>query len=158
MLKTHDDVPDSFRDRLYAAEKQKSSRKRAVPGNPREASLPSPPTASGTVAQALTTGAASPLDIPGYRDDAVKDYVQYLQGQWRSEKHKDQFEKAGNVVLDGYLDLDQVYKEQQPDFFTDHDVERGIATLFIKYIPVFAKRRKLNSSISIGQQDANASI
>jgi hypothetical protein len=79
----------------------------------------------------------------------VKDYVQYLQGQWRSQEYKDQFEKAGKAVLDGYLDLDEVYSKQNPAFFTNYGVEEGIAALFIKYIQPFAKRRKLDSSISI---------
>jgi hypothetical protein len=78
-----------------------------VPEILHEASMPSPPTTSGTVAQASITSLASPLDMPGYKDDAVKDYIPYLQDQWSSEKYKYQFEKAGNVVLDGYIDLDQ---------------------------------------------------
>jgi hypothetical protein len=49
-----------------------------------------------------------------------------------------------------------VFKEQKPAFFTDNGVKKGIATLFIDNIPVFAKRRKLNNSVLIGQQDANA--
>ena len=111
MLKTHDDVPDSFRNQLYAAEAQSSSRKRAVPGNSREASLPALLTTAGTSAQALNASMAGPLDIPGFKDDAVKDYVQFLQGQWRNHEYEDQFEEAGKIVLSEFVDLDVVFRE-----------------------------------------------
>ncbi|KAI4128553.1 MAG: hypothetical protein LQ347_004134 [Umbilicaria vellea] len=86
---------------------------------------------AGTSAQVLNTSMTSSLDIPGFKDDAVKDYVQYLQGQWRSQEYKDQFEKAGKAVLDGYLDLDEVHSKQNPTFFTNYGVEEGIAALFM---------------------------
>jgi hypothetical protein len=158
MLESHDDVPDSFRARLYAAEAQKSHRKRAAPGNHTEASLLAPPMTADMSVQVLNASMTSPLDIPGFKDDAVKDYVQYLQGQWRSQEYKDQFEEAGKLVLGEFIDLDVVFKDQKPAFFTDHGVPKGIATLFIDNIPVFAKRRKLNSSASIEEQDASESI
>jgi hypothetical protein len=63
MLKSHDDVPDSFRAQLYAAEAQKSHRKRATSGNPTEASLLAPPLTAGTSAQVLNASMTSPLII-----------------------------------------------------------------------------------------------
>ena len=46
--------------------------------NPTEASLLAPPITAGMSAQVLNVSMTSPLDIPGSKDDAVKDYVQYL--------------------------------------------------------------------------------
>ncbi|KIV89770.1 hypothetical protein PV10_07148 [Exophiala mesophila] len=55
-----------------------------------------------------TSTTLSALNIPGYHDDAVKDYVRYLQGQVRNERHQAEFEKAGDIVLEDFMDLDQV--------------------------------------------------
>lgn len=86
-----------------------------MPGHPELASLQPPRPQSCHSATATKT--VSALDIPGFRDDAVRDYVRYLQGKVRSKKHRDEFEKAGKIVLDNFLDLEQVYQEQNANFF-----------------------------------------
>ena len=48
----------------------------------------------------------SALEIPGFYDDAIREYVQFLQDKWRSKRHKDEFDKAGGAVLDEYIDLE----------------------------------------------------
>lgn len=88
----------------------------------------------------------SALDIPGYRDDAVKDYVHYLQGKVRSKRHQTEFEKAGNIVLDDFLDLDQVYQDHNAEYFTARDVKLAPAIQFIKDIPAFVKHRQANEA------------
>lgn len=67
-----------------------------------------PTQASQTKTRSFTPSpkTVSALDIPGFRDDAVRDYVEYLQGNVRNKKHRDEFEKVGKIVLDELLDLD----------------------------------------------------
>ena len=44
------------------------------------------------------------------------------------------FQKACDVALDDELDLEQVYEDQDPDFFIRSGVKRGVARRFVRYI------------------------
>jgi hypothetical protein len=160
-LDTHSDVPEDIRQEIRLEDQQRFDRKRkaraispqslvpinitnVLPGHSERAPLPPPHINTRPSIPAPNT--VSALDIPGYRDDAVKDYIQYLQGKVRSKPHKEQFEKAGNIVLDDFLDLDQVYQEQNPEFFTAREVELAPAIQFIKDIPAFVKHRQLDTN------------
>jgi hypothetical protein len=68
---------------------------------------------TGMSAQVLKVCMASPLDIPVFKDDAMQDYVHYLQGQWRSQEYKNQFEEAGKLVLGEFVNLDVVFKTKK---------------------------------------------
>lgn len=89
---------------------------------------------------------ASARDFPGLEDDALRDYIQFLRGQYRSKQYEARFEKVRNFVLEKLFDLKLFYKEHRPDFFTRHHVEEGPAKLFIDYIPDFSKRRSFPAS------------
>src|SRR4051794_33318129 len=99
---------------------------------------------SGT--SASTPQTVSALDIPGYRDDGVQDYVRYLQGKVRSRKHRDEFQKAGNIVLDKFFDLEQVRQELTAKFFTEKEVEEAPAIQFIRDIPAFVKHQQVTDN------------
>jgi hypothetical protein len=88
----------------------------------------------------------SALEIPGLRDDAVQDYVRHLQGTVRSKRHKAEYEKAGNIVLEDLLDLDQVYRDYKPGFFIARDVKKAPAEQFIRDIPAVVDHQKANKS------------
>jgi hypothetical protein len=138
-LDTHSDVPDGLQTEIRSEDQQRCDRKRKA----REISPPSfhitnviPGHAELPMLQASQTKSrssisspkpVSALDIPGYRDDAVQDYVEYLKGKVRNKKHRDEFEKAGKIVLDELLDLDQVYQENKPEFFTAREVKLAAA-------------------------------
>jgi hypothetical protein len=56
------------------------------------------------------------LDISGLRNFAVKEYNEWQQSKVGDEALKMELQKACNVTLGG-LDLEQVYEDQDPDFF-----------------------------------------
>lgn len=51
-------------------------------------------------------------------------------------------QKACDVALDKGLDLEQVCTDQDPEFFTQKGVKRGVARRFIYGITDWAKRQK----------------
>ncbi|KIW36635.1 uncharacterized protein PV06_11147 [Exophiala oligosperma] len=156
-LNTPNDVPEGLREEIRLEDQQRYDRKRKaravspqhyppvnitnyLPGHPEPASLQPPDVKADSVNAAPK--AVSALDIPGFRDDAVKDYVHYLQSKVRNKRHQAEFEKAGNIVLDDFLDLDQVYQEHNTDFFTARDVKLAPAIQFIRDIPAFVRHRQ----------------
>jgi hypothetical protein len=85
------------------------------------------------------------LNIPGPRDDAVKEYTEWQQSNVTDEKLKADFQKACEVALENGLDLEQVYKDQDPDFFIKRGVKIGIARHFVDDISIWAKRYEVNT-------------
>ncbi|KAJ5450421.1 uncharacterized protein N7458_006870, partial [Penicillium daleae] len=45
------------------------------------------------------------------------------------------FRQAYDIILDDSLDLEQVYKDQDPKFFIDKGIKRGITRRFVEDIP-----------------------
>lgn len=124
LLKTHDDVPESIREKLYIQEQQRLERQKGgtqstngyPPINitnvlPVQASPLSMPT-TPTPMPILCPGKA-PLDffeIPGLRDLAVAEYSDWQQSQVNDEKLKQEFRKARDTALEDGQDLVQIYK------------------------------------------------
>ncbi|KEF51031.1 uncharacterized protein A1O9_12915 [Exophiala aquamarina CBS 119918] len=160
-LNTPNDVPQGLRDEIRLQDQQRHDRKRKaravspqgyppvnitnyMPGHSEPTSLQPPP--ARTEPAHVTPKTVSALEIPGFRDDAVQDYVRYLQGTVRSQRHKAEYEKAGNIVLEDLLDLDQVFRDYKPDFFIARDVKKAPAEQFIRDIPAFVEHQKANAS------------
>lgn len=161
VLETHSDVPEYLQEKIRLEDQQRRDRKRKAraaspqafhPVNitnviPGHAELPSlQASQTGSRSSISPPKPVSALDIPGYRDDAVQDYVEYLKGKVRNKKHRDEFEKAGKIVLDELLDLDQVYQENKPEFFTAREVKLAAAAQFIRDIPAFVRHKQGNDS------------
>jgi hypothetical protein len=53
---------------------------------------------------------------------------------WLRTALKMGFQKACDVALDDELDLEQAYKDQDPDFFIRSGVKRGVTRRFVRYI------------------------
>jgi len=160
-LNTPNDVPQGLRDEIRLQDQQRHDRKRKaravspqgyppvnitnyMPGHS-EPTSQQPPPAKSEPAHA-TPKTVSALEIPGFRDDAVQDYVRYLQGTVRSKRHKAEYEKAGNIVLEDLIDLDQVYRDYKPEFFIAREVKEAPAKQFIRDIPAFIEHQKANAS------------
>jgi hypothetical protein len=83
----------------------------------------------------------SPLEIPSPRDVAVKEY-----GEWQVNVDNDTLETAFrqvcNVMLENGLDLEQVYKDQDPNFFIEKGIKIGIARRFVEDIGKWVKNVK----------------
>ncbi|CAN9415616.1 unnamed protein product [Alternaria alternata] len=141
-LESHDDVPADIRDQLYAENQRRLERRTTTSGAPTPSLppitinnvMPSPASESPLTAS-VSSGAMyrrpssgkSCLDIPGPRDIAVAAY-----GNWQQSKVVDQtlqleYQKACNVTLQDGLDLEQVFEDQDADFFIQSGVKRGVA-------------------------------
>jgi hypothetical protein len=164
-LNTHNDVPDDIREQLYAEADQRRDRQSAG-GSASKTSLPPItitnvlPPHSGESHSAGSTGLALSsieqaharkwLDIPGPRDLAVAAYSQWQQSNVVDEAQKMEYQKACDAALMEMLDLEQVYEDQDPDFFTQNGVKRGVARRFVSDIGRWAE---LYKSTYNGEQD-----
>jgi hypothetical protein len=157
-LESHDDVPEDIRGQLYAENQRRLERHPTTIGAP-TSSLPPitinnvmpspaselPPTASvgsGPTYRRPLSG-KSCLDIPGPRDIAVAAY-----GDWQQSKVVDQtlqleYQKARDVTLQDGLDLEQVFEDQDADFFIQSGVKRGVARRFVRDIEAWAELYKV---------------
>ncbi|KAF1961000.1 hypothetical protein CC80DRAFT_359890, partial [Byssothecium circinans] len=157
ILNTHNDVPEDIREQLYAEEEQRRDRQSAGSSMSRT-SLP-PITITNVLPQhsgespsttcagsALSSKERAPrrisLDIPGPRDLAVAAYSQWQQSNVVDEAQKIEYQKACDATLLEMLDLEQVYEDQDPDFFIQSGVKRGIARRFVSDIGRWAELYK----------------
>jgi hypothetical protein len=158
VLKTHDDVPGSIREKLYIQEQQRLERQKGgtqstngyPPINitnvlPAQTSSPSVPT-TPTPMPTTCPGKAPPdcLEIPGLRDLAVAEYSDWQQSQVNDEKLKAEFRKARDTALEDGLDLVQIHKDQDPGFFIKNGIKRGIARRFVGDINYWVEHCKCN--------------
>ncbi|CAI7595764.1 unnamed protein product [Penicillium palitans] len=129
LLESHKDVPEAIREELYIEEQQRLERDKRKGGSSLIPGLPYPPIninvlPSQSPTSGLDVSAANvavdskimgALDIPGPRDVAVKEYT-------------------CDAMLEDGLDLEQVYKDQDPEFFISKGIKRGIARRFVEDI------------------------
>jgi hypothetical protein len=159
-LKSHDDVPEDIREQLYAEEHQRREQQTAATSAPTPSLPPisitnvmpshhhqSPTTKIADGGNAMATKQHSrslEIDIPGPRDAAVIAYCEWQQSNVVDEALKDEFRKACVATLEDGLDLEQVYEDQDPGFFVQSGVKRGVARRFVSDIDGWAKRYKLS--------------
>ena len=158
-LETHDDVPDDVREQLYAEEDLRAERPPAsgrgapTPGvlpitinnvMPSPASEP-PSTASGDSTPTPTKWLSrkDQLDIPGPRDVAVTVYSEWQQSKVIDQTLQLEYQKACDATLRDGLDLEQVFEDQDADFFIRSGVKRGVARRFVRDIKSWAEQYKL---------------
>ena len=161
VLKSHDDVPQDIRDQLYQEDRQRLERELKTSN----VSSPFPPINITNVlpqSQSPMTGSDTPtpqgdvrpcrsvcLAIAGPWDLAVKEYTEWQRSNVVDEKLKGEFSKACEVVLEDGMGLEQVYEDQNPEFFVQNGIKSGIARRFISGIKGWADQYKsaCNSSI-----------
>lgn len=144
VLKTHDDVPESIREKLYIQEQQRLERQKGgtqstngyPPINitnvlPAQSSLSVPTTPTPMPTTGLGIAPPDFLEIPGLRDLAVAEYSDWQQSQVNDEKLKAEFRKARDTALEDGLDLVQIHEDQDPGFFIRNGIKRGIARRFV---------------------------
>lgn len=66
-----------------------------------------------------------PLDV------AVREYSTWHQSRVDSQMLKDNIEKARDVAITNGLNLKQIAKDEDPDFFIKHGVIVGVARRFV---------------------------
>jgi hypothetical protein len=157
-LQIHDDVPEDIRQQLYAEEQQWLERRQRTrtstanfppinitnvpPAQPYQTpSGASPATTPASDLPSLSTP-ANRLDIPRLRDVAVKNYSNWQQSKVSDVTLKVEFQKACDLTLADGLDLEQIREDQNPDFFIEKGVKRGIARRFVGDSDQWAMRYK----------------
>jgi hypothetical protein len=152
VLEGHKDVPDAVRDELYREEQDKLERdKRKGNHNTGTRSLYPPININVSSSQSaphnLDVSAPkaaenlqnlSPLDIPGLRDVAVKEYGEWQVSNVKNDTLKTTFREVCDVMLENGLDLEQVYRDQDPQFFIEKGIMIGIARRFVEDIGKWA--------------------
>jgi hypothetical protein len=115
-LKKHDDVPKDIREQLYAEEQQQSLKRHQKATRTSTASHPIAitnvlPAPFYQTSHLVSSPAGTPapdmppkytlidrLNIPGFRDDAVKEYCAWQQSQVNEPALKVEYETACNVI------------------------------------------------------------
>ncbi|KAJ6004704.1 hypothetical protein N7540_013073 [Penicillium herquei] len=149
VLDTHKDVPDEIRDELYMEEQQRVEKTKRKTDNHFDGGTPYPPininvlsahppgldvTASNADANLNGPAGRRLLKIPGFRDEAVKEYGEWLASTVSDVTLKAAFRQACDVTLSDGFDLEHIYKDQNPGFFVEKGVKPGIARIFVENI------------------------
>jgi hypothetical protein len=158
-LQTYDVVPEDILQQLYAEEQQWLERRQtttststsnfpsinimnALSAQPYQTLFGTSPTATLVSDLSSLSTPANRLDIPGLRDVAVKNYSNWQQSKVSDVALKVEFQKACHLTLADGLDLEQIREDQDPDFFIEKGVKRGIARRFVGDIGQWAKGYK----------------
>jgi hypothetical protein len=157
-LQSHDDVPEDIREQLYAENQKRLERRPTgsvapTPGFPPitiNNVMPSPGSDSLLTASVNNFPASRQrsagtdcLDIPGPRDVAVAAYSDWQQCKVVDQMLQLEYQKACDATLRDGLDLEQVFEDQDTDFFIQSGVKRGVARRFVRDIGVWAELYKL---------------
>ena len=82
-----------------------------------------------------------PLEIPGPRDVTIKHYYEWQCSQVEHTTIKEEFQKIYLVMMEHCLDLEQVYEDQDPEFFIQSGIKIGVARRFVRDIGKWGKMR-----------------
>ena len=152
-LLSHEDVPVDIRRQLYDMAKETLERHKK-PTTSATSIPPIPITITVLPAPAGIAAADMPssgilvdrLDIPGYLEDHVEEYSAWHQCRVRSEGWKQDCKKAGDVMIEQRVDLDQIRRNPDPKFLIDEGVSKGTAKRFVGDIDYWfetTKRRRI---------------
>ncbi|CAI7613187.1 unnamed protein product [Penicillium pancosmium] len=145
-LNDHDDVPsDIRRDLILESQTGNKSKK----GNDAATGLSYPPISINVLpAQAAhaSTGALLPsrpvshesLVIPGSREQAVREYCNWLESRANDEDYKADFRKICQVTLENRLDLELILDDPDAGFFVQRGIQIGTARRFLRDINEWA--------------------
>lgn len=160
-LESHDDVPQTFREQVYAEEQHLSERQRKktkvssdIPP-PINIHVVQPQQNEGPLRQ--QSGATLPTPtpsvtmstIPDCRDDLMDEYCLWQQSRYSNTALKDEFRKAFNVALMEGVCLKQIYRERNVKFFIELGVKKGIAWSFVYDIDEWVKKKTHCKNVSI---------
>ncbi|CAI7631886.1 unnamed protein product [Penicillium viridicatum] len=148
VLEGHKDVPEAVRDELYREEQDRLGRDKHKGSHITGAGPAYPPininvSSSQSAPYGLDVSAPkaadnsqtlSPLEIPGLRDVAVKEYSEWQVSNVENDSLKSAFREVCDVMLENGLDLDQVYRDQDPHFFIEKGIKIRIARRFVEDI------------------------
>lgn len=64
--------------------------------------------------------------VPGFRDAAIKEYCDWQQSKVVNPSVEGRIPEGADVAIENGLDLEQIYKHQDPSFSTEKGVMLGI--------------------------------
>lgn len=151
VLETHKDVPEEIREEIYMEEQQRLEKGKRKGGNVLEGGTPYPPiNINALLSQShlprldITTSKAAvdsagpkdmgPLEIPGFKDVAVKEYGDWLASSVSDDTLKTAFRQACDIMLSDGFGLEHIHKDQNPEFFVSKGIKPGIARTFVENI------------------------
>ncbi|KAJ5301622.1 hypothetical protein N7508_006485 [Penicillium antarcticum] len=164
-VQSHDDVPDNIREDFYMEERHrlesqqsKNNKMTNTPGgcppinfnfNGVQPSLPEElnSLANPPMLPSPTSLFNDDFNIPGLRDEAVREYTAWHEAQVGDDYLKAQFREARDVALANGLDLQLIYEDQNPSFFIDKGIVVGIARQFVRDIVKWVRSMRIISSI-----------
>ena len=143
-LQTYDDVPKDICEELYAEEQQSYERHKNSASTSTESQplininvLPAPSCQKSHLvscpAKTLALGMPpnyTPIDrlnIPDFRDDAVKEYCAWQESQVKDLEEKREYQTACDVILGEGMDLELIRRSPNSKFLIDKGVKRGPA-------------------------------
>jgi hypothetical protein len=159
LLKTHDDVPKDICEQLYTEEQlslqshQKVART-STAGHPititnvllalfyQTSYLVSSPSGTPALDMPLKYTPIDCLNIPGYWDDAVKEYCAWQQSQVKEPELKVEYKTACDVILGENIDLELIRRNPNPKLLTDKGVKRGTAEQVVSDIDYWVENIK----------------
>lgn len=155
-LESHDDIPDSLREQLYAEDNERTVKQKSHANIPPGSMCPPininvlPNQGSQAVVGdgnsvyfPSRTPLPDPIEIPGLHDVAVVEYSDWQQSRVSSDTLKHDIRKAQDLVLANGLDLKQIYVDQDLDFFIKQGVKVGVACRFVCEITEWVSSLKL---------------
>ena len=153
-LDSHDDVPDTIRDQLYAEEQQRID-KRQKPANAPTGSMyppininninvaPTQSTQPPNNAHEMITSGQADLDIAGPIEEVVEEYTNWHLEKVNTENFKANIRKARDIVLENCLDLGQLRDTTVgAEFFVKEGVKIGVAYRFVSDTGKWLEQRK----------------
>lgn len=78
-------------------------------------------------------------------DKAVMEYTDWQLSQVDTQIYKDKIKKACDIALTNGLDLKQIHKDQEPNFFINRGVIVGVARRFVEEIQRWSDNYELVS-------------
>lgn len=87
------------------------------------------------------------LDVLRPRDEAVKEYSEWQVSNVTDDTLKAAFRQVCDVMLENSLDLEQVYQDQDPEFFIGKGIKMGIARRFVEDIRRWSENVKKTNPI-----------
>ena len=162
MLESHDDMPTDIRQQLYSEERQRQDRKtkdslpssfsvppinitNVLPG-PSQSPLPTYGPEASRPGHAPSAARARELEIPGFRDDALREYTRWQQSRVRDPSQRAEYQKACDAALKVGFDLELIYEKQNCDFFVQAGVILGVAERFPRDIFTWNETQRSDST------------
>ncbi|EED22758.1 conserved hypothetical protein [Talaromyces stipitatus ATCC 10500] len=160
IIETHDDIPDSVRDQLYAEEQQRAEKQQRSSGLSTSAAvlppininvLLTPQHSVSTANDMEVTLRSTPtevIDIPGPLEAALEEYTEWQLSRVETEQFIHNIKKARDIAFENCLDLKQICTDKNPGYFYEQGVKIGAARRFVNDVLLWIEDRKQKELIA----------